>query len=55
MYVLGNRRQFEEWVEEEEKFRKLTKPQEIREKLTDHSWFKLEDNDADDFLLSRSS
>ncbi|CAG8561905.1 6480_t:CDS:2, partial [Paraglomus occultum] len=46
MYVLGNRQQFEQWVEEGKKFRELTKPQEVQEKLTDHSWFRLEDNDS---------
>ena len=47
MYVLGNRQQFERWVEEGERFRELTKPQKVQqEKLTDHRWFKLEDNDS---------
>ncbi|CAG8641718.1 2993_t:CDS:2, partial [Paraglomus brasilianum] len=47
MYVLGNRRRFKQWVEEGEVFRELTKPQEVQqEKLTDHSCFKLEDDDS---------
>ncbi|CAG8559164.1 5990_t:CDS:2, partial [Paraglomus occultum] len=45
MYVLGNRRQFEQWVEERGIFREFTKPQDVQEKLTDHSCFNLEDND----------
>ena len=45
MYVIGNGRQFDQWAEEGENFRKHTKPQDVQEKPIDHSWFKL-DNDG---------
>ena len=43
MDVLGNHQKFQQWVEEGEKFRELTKPQGVQRKLTDHIWFNLED------------